>query len=314
MAFWQTKMAEVPNMEALNSGLKAVKALRNTTREVFKLLADGMKACQGDEGKEKQFLSQLQTSLANVISRLRDLETACTLLGNPTTPLTLGNSGLLSQDPTYDKSPLYTDMIKVYRWCDKVHEHASHASAILNQNSLKRSNINPLLATKRFRRPQHNGHNVSPQNVDAFTSGLHRLFPDMSIEVMRPCGSSAMLKITLARTLKALVILRGLIIEWVVIKGYNEDFYTDDDKLDVWSDSRYKVFQKVTDHANAAMLHFYSPLLPDLAVKSFVTWLHSYSSLFTAPCRRCGNRLHNNMPPTWRDVRNLDVYHDACRP
>ncbi|XP_023234424.1 mediator of RNA polymerase II transcription subunit 27-B-like [Centruroides sculpturatus] len=120
MAFWQSKMAEVPNMEALNSGLKAVKALRNTTREVFKLLADGMKACQGDEGKEKQFLSQLQTSLANVISRLRDLETACTLLGNPTTPLTLGNSGLLSQDPTYDKSPLYTDMIKVYRWCDKV--------------------------------------------------------------------------------------------------------------------------------------------------------------------------------------------------
>ncbi|KAL3211307.1 hypothetical protein MRX96_036535 [Rhipicephalus microplus] len=33
-----------------------------------------------------------------------------------------------------------------------------------------------------------------------------------------------------------------------------------------------------------------------------------------APCRRCGTRLQHNMPPTWRDLRNLDVYHETCRP
>lgn len=50
----------------------------------------------------------------------RDLETACTLLGSPNVPLNLGNSGLLSQDPAYEKSPLYTELSKSYRWFDKV--------------------------------------------------------------------------------------------------------------------------------------------------------------------------------------------------
>lgn len=50
----------------------------------------------------------------------RDLETACTLLGSPNVPLNLGNSGYLSQDPAYEKSPLYTELNKSYRWFDKV--------------------------------------------------------------------------------------------------------------------------------------------------------------------------------------------------
>lgn len=302
------------NLEALQSGLRAVKALRSTVGELFKTLGNGLTAAHGDEGKEKAFFSEVQSTLTSINARLRDLETACTLLGSPTTPLNIGNSGLLSQDPAYEKTPLYNELVKSYKWFDKVYEHSNHASAILNQNSLKRSSISPLLTAKRIRRTQPSGHNIPPQNVDAVMSQLSRSFADMSIQVLRPCGSSAVLLITLARTLKALVILRGLVIEWVVVKGFNEDFYTDDEKLDMWSGSRYKVFQKVTDHANAAMLHFYSPHVPDLAVKSFMTWLRSYHTLFTAPCRRCGNRLHNNMPPTWRDVRNLDVYHEACRP
>lgn len=201
--------------------------------------------------------------LGAVISRIRELETAVTLLGSPNAPLSLGSTGHLCQDPTLDRTSLYTDMIKSYRWFDKVHEHTSHASAILTQNGLKRSNSS-LFPTKRLRRPHSNGHNFSPQNVDAFISSLQRQFVDMSIEILRPCGNSAVLK--------------------------------------------------VTEHANAAMLHFFSPQLPDLAVKSFLTWLHSYLHLFSAFCRRCGTRLQHSMPPTWRDLRNLDVYHETCRP
>lgn len=257
------------NLDAVNSGLRAVKALRCTVGEVFRTLTDGVPSSQGDENKEKSFILELQGTLAAVISRIRELETAVTLLGSPTAPLNLGSTGHLCQDPTLDRTSLYTDMIKAYRWFDKVHEHTSHASAILNQNGLKRSNSSQFSA-KRLRRPHSNGHNFSPQNVDAFISGVQRQFVDMSIEILRPCGNSAVLKITLSRTLRALVCLRGLIIEWVLVKAFNEDFYTDDDQLDMWSKSRYQVFQKVTDHANAAMLHFFSPQLPDLAVKSFL--------------------------------------------
>lgn len=56
-------------------------------------------------------------------------------------------------------------------------------------------------------------------------------------------------------------------IEWVTVKGFDEAF---EDVDDLWSESRYNVFRKVQDHTHSAMLHFYSPTLPELAVRSFM--------------------------------------------
>jgi mediator of RNA polymerase II transcription subunit 27 len=72
-----------------------------------------------------------------------------------------------------------------------------------------------------------------------------------------------MLQISLGRILKAAIAFKGLMIEWVVVRGHNET-------LDVWTESRHKVFRKVTENAHAAMLHFSSPTLPELAVRSFM--------------------------------------------
>lgn len=46
----------------------------------------------------------------------------------------------------------------------------------------------------------------------------------------------------------------------------------------------------------------------------FQTWLHSYVTLFSQPCHKCGSHLLDNLPPTWRDFRTLDAYHESCRP
>ena len=59
-------------------------------------------------------------------------------------------------------------------------------------------------------------------------------------------------------------------IEWVVVKGYSEDSCKVDGQLDVWTESSYQVFRRITENANAAMLNFQSPLYPELAVKSFM--------------------------------------------
>lgn len=56
-------------------------------------------------------------------------------------------------------------------------------------------------------------------------------------------------------------------IEWITIKGFDETF---DDIDDLWTESRHKVFRLVQNHTHSAMLHFYSPTLPDLAVRSFM--------------------------------------------
>lgn len=46
---------------------------------------------------------------------------------------------------------------------------------------------------------------------------------------------------------------------------------------------------------------------------SFQTWLRSYMKLFQAPCQRCGKFLQDGLPPTWRDFRTLEAFHDTCR-
>ena len=92
----------------------------------------------------------------------------------------------------------------------------------------------------------------------------------MKIEIVRPFGSSTVLIITLGKIMKGIVVLKRLMVEWVVVKGFNEDLSTEDGKINMWGESRFKVFKKVTENANAAMLHFYSPAYPELAIRSFL--------------------------------------------
>ena len=54
------------------------------------------------------------------------------------------------------------------------------------------------------------------------------------------------IQITLARTLQAVVVMRGLIIEWVVVKGFGEDVRKENGQLDIWTKSKYHVFRKVS--------------------------------------------------------------------
>ncbi|KAG1668708.1 Mediator of RNA polymerase II transcription subunit 27-B [Nymphon striatum] len=263
----------------------------------------------------------------------REFDTLVQSLGAPTGLVSLENSGLLSQDTTSEAA----------------HEVGNNAAVLLTQNSLKRSNINPGISVKRSRKLPPTSHIVPTQYFRAseilvknfnFWSfrGFYKkkiTYRISSLDSMRKRCPLELIEenhalylvphvlgsnrkyfnspITLSRTLKAVVVLRSLIIEHVTVKAYHEELHTEDGKLDIWSGSRYKIFQRVSDNANAAALHFYSPLIPDLAIKSFMTWLHSLSSLFEAPCRRCGLYLHDSTIPTWRDFRSLEAYHEACR-
>jgi mediator of RNA polymerase II transcription subunit 27 len=69
-------------------------------------------------------------------------------------------------------------------------------------------------------------------------------------------------------------------IEWVVVKGHGET-------LDLWTESRHKVFRKVTENSHAAMLHFSSPTLPELAVRSFMVRCRWFEANITS-CSRSG--------------------------
>lgn len=101
----------------------------------------------------------------------------------------------------------------------------------------------------------------------------------MNFQVVRPGGSSlkAIVHIALGRILKATLVLKGLVIEWVVVKGCNEEG-SGDAEADIWKESDYLVFRKITENANAAMLHFNSPIYPERSLKNFIVSAKLFSN------------------------------------
>ncbi|XP_034722140.1 mediator of RNA polymerase II transcription subunit 27 [Etheostoma cragini] len=295
------------NLDAFSHAISGIQALRSSVSRVFESLKDGMKNRQTLEDREKQFIAEFQDNLQAVNRDLNELERLSGLVGRPSESHPLHNSGLLSLDPVQDKTPLYSQLLQAYKWSNKLQYHAGLASSLLNQQSLKRS-ANQMGASAK-RRPK-----VQPSTL---VLPLHprsgRQGGVWSIRRGLIYSKTLSLLVTLGKVLKAIVVMRSLFIDRTVVRGFNENVYSEDGKLDIWTKSQYQVFQKVTDHATTALLHYQLPQMPDVVVRSFMTWLRSYIKLFQSPCQRCGRFLQDGLPPTWRDFRTLEAFHDTCR-
>ncbi|XP_044899189.1 mediator of RNA polymerase II transcription subunit 27 isoform X2 [Felis catus] len=234
------------NLEAFAQAISAIQALRSSVSRVFDCLKDGMRNKETLEGREKAFIAHFQDNLHSVNRDLNELERLSNLVGKPSENHPLHNSGLLSLDPVQDKTPLYSQLLQAYKWSNKLQYHAGLASGLLNQQSLKRSANQMGVSAKRRPKAQPTTLVLPPQYVDDVISRIDRMFPEMSIHLSRPNGTSAMLL------------------------------------LDIWSKSNYQVFQKVTDHATTALLHYQLPQMPDVVVRSFMMspcWMRTVNSL-----------------------------------
>ncbi|EFA00114.1 mediator of RNA polymerase II transcription subunit 27 [Tribolium castaneum] len=292
------------DIEQLNSALNSIKTLRSNVRRVFESVSNGLRADHGEDGKENKFIHELQELLTTVNNNLRDVESAVGNLTPPPGPFNLGSTAFLGQETTQERQALYGQLVNSYKWTDKVREYSALAGNILQTNSFNKT-YKTFSTTKR-RKTQTSNHNVSPEVIENLITNIDRLFPDVTITASRPFLPNPVIQACLGRVLKAIIAFKGLMIEWVVVKALSES-------NDLWAESRYKVFKKVTENCHAAMCHFHSPMMPELAVKSFMHWFHSYNTLFSAPCKRCGNHLLGNLPPTWRDLRTLEPYHEECK-
>ncbi|KAJ8969732.1 hypothetical protein NQ317_006393 [Molorchus minor] len=292
------------DLEQLNSALNSIKTLRSNVRRVFESVSNGLRADHGDEGKENKYILELQELLTTVNNDLRDVENSVANLTPPPGAFSLGSTTSLSQETTHERQALYGQLVNSYKWTDKIHEYSALAGNILSTNSFNKT-YKTFSTTKR-RKTQTSNHNVPSDVIENLITSINKLFPDVTITTNRPFVPNPVIQASLGRVLKASIAFKGLMIEWVVVKAHAES-------NDLWTESRYKVFKKVTENCHAAMCHFHSPMMPDLAVRSFMHWFHSYNILFSAPCKRCGNHLHNNLPPTWRDLRTLEPYHEECK-
>jgi len=314
----QNKMADTENFQ---SSLQTVLELRSKSNDAIKTVSEGMTVKHGpeNEGKEKKFLSQVKLMMDTVNSQIKDLETKANLTQQNVSSLPLGHSVYLSLDAAPESTSVYNSLFNSYQWFDKTREYSSGATSLLSQNNLSRSYQKNGRTRRRDPNKSHSaavtsGVATPAKSVDNAIANFSRPFNDMNFQVIRPNGSQmkAIVHITLARILKATLVLKGLVIEWVIVKGCNEGGSTDSE-TDLWQESDYQVFRKITDNANAAMLNFSSPMYPEYGLKSFITYLHSFDTLFTDKCRKCGFILRSNCPPTWRDFKTLDPFHEDCR-
>ncbi|XP_023603182.1 LOW QUALITY PROTEIN: mediator of RNA polymerase II transcription subunit 27-like [Myotis lucifugus] len=301
------------NLEAFSQAISAIQALRSSVSRVFDCLKDGMRNKETLEGREKAFIAHFQDNLHSVNRDLNELERLSNLVGKPSENHPLHNSGLLSLDPVQDKTPLYSQLLQAYKWSNKLQYHAGLASGLLNQQSLKRSANQMGVSAKRRPKAQPTTLVLPPQYVDDVISRIDRMFPEMSIQLSRPNGTSAMLLVTLGKVLKVIVVMRSLFIDRTIVKGYNENVYTEDGKLDIWSKSNYQVFQKRGKEREEEIET--SVMRGDhwCAGRTVTTWLRSYIKLFQALCQRCGKFLQDGLSSTWRDFRTLEAFHDTCR-
>jgi len=293
--------------------LFALSSLRDSASDVWAGAAGGAKESM-DTGEQDQqpLVPSLKRKLSCVDSGLERLE------GLVTGPVSLPTTQLLANldsDSSIQSFSLYSQLAKDYRWLERSHEYAHAAAAYLSQNSLKRGHSGAV--TKSRRRNNNSSHTADPRLLNTMIDQVNKMFTDMKLTISRPGGTklNAIVEVGLERILKAVLIFKGLMIEWVVVKGYEEELVKQDTgQPDIWGESRYEVFQRITENANAAMLYFQSPVYPELAVKSFMTYLHSFGSLFSDKCRGCHQHLQDNLPPTWREFRTLEAFHQDCRP
>lgn len=216
-----------------------------------------------------------------------------------------GESIHLTMDSSLDKHNLYMDLCKSYKTYAKLHDYALNCHAFLHQQSLKRVHKRldaPSNHQQVSRDPRSdsilatfNPYAPKKSSVPAVLENSLIKCPYINGTYSQPFGvSTGVFQMSVNRVLKAILVMRGVVIDAVIVKAYHESFaskatrhgsspaallaaeaggspFVDpDDDIDLWSESKYAVFRKLTHHANAAVLHFQYPTYPHIAVQSFL--------------------------------------------
>lgn len=320
----------------------------------------------------------VNNSISTITGTIRNLEQDISILLQNSSLINTGEAVHIGMDSSLDKHNLFLELCTSYKTLSRLHDYSTHCHALLHQQSLKRvhkrsdtsvsysqssmltqnqsSQQQSALAAARSEsvvatfNPYIYKICTSKQSITSVLDAYLKLCEHMEGTYSQPFGvSTGVLQISVDRVLKAILVMRGIVIDAVIVKAYHESFankasrdgsstgllvaagacdqssmsfygggrqFVDPevDDIDLWSESRYNAFRRLTHHANAAVLHFQYPTYPEIAVRSFLSWFNSYSNLFLAVCSRCNMKLRKFMPPICRDFSaGFYPHHDSCK-
>lgn len=281
-----------------------------------------------------QFVNQ---SISSITATIRGLEQDISVLMQNNTFINTGETVHIGMDSSLDKHNLYMELCSSYKTISRLHDYSASCHALLHQQSLKRvhkrldaTNAGYNSATSTSSQHSQSSYQsslaaarsesivatfnpyiykiyTSKQSITSLLDAYLKLCEYMEGTYSQPFGvSTGVLQVSVNRVLKAILVMRGIVIDAVIVKAYHESFaskasrdgssanllaagayefsasglathgggsqFVDPDvsDIDLWSESKYNVFRRLTHHANAAVLHFQYPTYPEIAVRSFL--------------------------------------------
>ncbi|XP_020906753.1 mediator of RNA polymerase II transcription subunit 27 [Exaiptasia diaphana] len=301
--------------------LSSTKGLRSSVSQLFedfvsKPISSTDKSSQ-EPLKSAEFVQDLKKHFGNIQKSVSNIEKSAAQVSHMKTDfgtIALGSAGLISLDPGDDKTQLYKDLVGTYNWHEKLHTQSQQAVSCMKR-------IHPCSAKRSDEGVKKPRYGVSSSKSDMRVDKLDKLIQylrqkhsNLRILLFRISGA-LMLEITVPKTFKAMVVLKGIGIDQVIIRGINET--ANEQKEDLWTPSKHLVFQKLTDYATSAFLHYSTTGEPVVKIVSFLCWIDSFQGLFSKKCTKCGNYLEEDdqntpLPPCWRTYDTLLPYHYKC--
>lgn len=312
---------------------------------------------QQEQQQQVHLLEYVNQMISSITSSIRNLDKFIGVLIQNQSSMNPGESIHLAHDYSVEKHNLYVNLCQSYESFTKLNEYSTFCCNLLHQQSLKRvhkrtdttttssTTDNPALSNQTAV-ATFNPYNCGiPKNHPTISSLLLEYITSKPNEARKfiegvysqPFGSSTgVFQVSVNRVLKAILIMRGFVVDAIIVKAYHESFaiqasvkgssagllaesstspfVSPDDDIDLWTESKYAVFRKLTNQANGAILHFQYPSIPEIALKTFLNWFNSYADLFSATCSRCNSRLRKFMPPICRDFSiGFHPHHDSCK-
>ncbi|ESN92538.1 hypothetical protein HELRODRAFT_186141 [Helobdella robusta] len=317
-------MAENP-LESLANGLKLLQTLRAQVNSFSELVFKGPANVEDDsefkflfeEESEEDFMSELRKNLSESSQIVTEFEKIVCSLPASSLPTNPGPTSLLGIDPLLDKTPIPQQAIPTYKWLSKMHDEASLMANLSSSNLVRRNPLTSLVPSKKPKKGNVIGYQVLPSGLENLISQLAGYFQDLSITVVKVNGpqiNPCILEVGVTQVMKALLLMRGYVIENVSVKAANESFKVSESaKLDFNYLSKHEVFRKISQHAKCAIVSYQSSSLsPDICLRQMLFWFQSYKSLFTSPCSKCNKILVDFLPPTMRDLRIYEPLHVFC--
>ena len=98
----------------------------------------------------------------------------------------------------------------------------------------------------------------------------------------------------------------------LIIKQTNLTFFSKKNIQDFEHKNLSNVFQRLEKNCLFGLLFFKTEQGIN-HLKHFLSWVKSFVNLFNAKCVKCEKHLLNGVPPTWRDLRTNEAFHDECK-